>query len=135
MKKMLFIGMALLAFPTMGMCGNLPPISNSASSKIAKVANETNSSIANKFLSVTYNSQTKSLEVVSLSTKKAFLKNVLPDGIVGLAKKKEIVSPAFGKGSVLSIATADGGEFTFTLYPSSPFLFVTQTVNNQGAAI
>lgn len=133
MKKTFFIGLALLAFPAVGLCDHLPPIPNTSFFKTEKrPSNEIKSSIANKFISVTYNSQTKSLEVTSQSSKKTFLKNVLPNGIVGFAKKKEMISPAFGKGSTLSIMTADGGEFSFTLYPSSPFLFVSQTINNYG---
>lgn len=135
MKKTFFLGIVLLAFPAMVLYGNLPTKTNTAFGKIEKKFYENNSSIANKFLLVTYNSQTKSLEVTSQSTKKIVAKNVIPNGIVGLSKNKQVVSPIFGKGTALTVATADGGEFSFTLYPSSPFLFVTQTVNNQGTVI
>lgn len=86
--------------------------------------------ITNQFLTVNYNAGGKSLEVVFKKGNKTFLKNVTPKDANGAAVKKEILSSVFGKGNALVFTTSDGGSISFALYPSQPFLFVTQTVKN-----
>jgi hypothetical protein len=87
-------------------------------------------SINNSFMVVTYDTKTKSLEVATKSRSKTFLKNLLPNGATGAVRKENTLSPTFGKGSALVITTAGGGSISFTLYPSQPFLFVNQIINN-----
>ena len=91
--------------------------------------------ITNQFLRVNYNAASKNLEVLFRPGNKTFLKNVIPKGGNGTVVKKEMVSPAFGKGTALVLTTSDGSSISFTLYPSQPFLFVKQTVKNSGKDI
>lgn len=91
--------------------------------------------ITNQFLTVNYNAVGKSLAVVFKQGNKTFLKNVIPKDANGAVVKKEILSSVFGKGNALVFATSDGGSISFALYPSQPFLFVTQTVKNSGKDI
>ncbi|MEJ2903461.1 hypothetical protein [Pedobacter panaciterrae] len=88
--------------------------------------------ITNQFLTVNYNAVEKNLAVVFKAGNKTFLKNIIPKNANGIIKKKELLSPVFGKGSALIFSTTDGGTISFTLYPLQPFLFVEQTVKNSG---
>ena len=119
----------LITFPGTILNAQSPSVKPSAMGK-SVVSVESSISLSNSFLDVTYNLKAKSLEVTAKSNKKAFLKNVIPNGATETVWKKEIVSSAFGKGSALFISTADGGSVSFTLYPGQPFLYVSQKVNN-----
>src|SRR5579859_1337686 len=96
----------------------------------AAFGQEKQSEISNSFLTVVYNPGTMSLEVTSKPTNKKFVKNLIPNGATGIAGKRGVVSSVFGKGSAIIIPTSDGGSISFALYPSQPFLFVTQTIRN-----
>ena len=50
-------------------------------------------------------------------------------------KKESVHSPVFGKGTALVLNTQEGNSVSFTLYPSSPFLFVKQTIWNKGKTV
>lgn len=132
MRRLFLIGLTLFAFPASVLCVNLPLIDSNISHKLVKESNKNDLSIINSFLKVKYNLITKSLEVTSQSTKKIVAKNLVPNGATSVVHKKEILSPIFGKGTALNIDAADGGVFSFALYPSVPFLFVSQTVKNNG---
>lgn len=96
---------------------------------------ENDYSISNPYLQVTYNRQTKTLEVVSKAINKTFLRDIVPDNATGTVKKTETISSAFGKGKALVVSTANGGAISFVLYPLQPFVFVNQTLKNQGSYI
>jgi len=128
MKILFFIGIVIIAFPG-SVCAKLSSANYGTKNK-SEVLFEDHSTITNSFLTVTYSSTAKSLEVTFKSGKKTFLKNVIPNGATGIARKEGMVSAAFGKGIALVIPTADGGSVSFTLYPSQPFLFVNKIINN-----
>ena len=90
--------------------------------------------ISNSYMTVNYDSNAKSLSITTNSTKKIFVKNLLPNGSIGSISKEGFVLPPFGKGISLVITTVDGGSVFFTLFPSQPFLFVNQKVKNIGKA-
>ena len=119
MRKLFLIVIALIASES-GFCAALPSGNHSKKNK-SQLLSESDGVITNAFLTVSYNPMAKKLEVSSKSTGKTFLKNGIPNGVIGSVKKKKITSPAFGKGNALVIMTADGGEFSFALYPSSLF--------------
>lgn len=91
--------------------------------------------ISNTFLTATFDSAIKSITVTVNSSKKVIIKNFIPTGGSGTFQKTETNDPIFGKGSSLIVNADKGGYFTFTLYPSQPFLFVTQTVTNESSDV
>lgn len=91
--------------------------------------------INNSFISLNYNSKTKSLEATSKAMNKVFLKNLIPNGGTSEVKKDNITDAVFGKGTSLVINTNNGGKITFSLFPSQPFLFITQTLKNEGSDV
>jgi len=134
MRKFFFIGTLMVFLSSSAYCTNLSLIKNKNKFETRKIIKE-GDVISNSFLTVSYDPTSKSLEVLSNFSKKTFLKNLIPNGIIGAVKKQEIVNPIFGKGNALVFAAEDGGSFSFTLYPSVPFLFVAQTVKNNGNEI
>ena len=126
MRNLFFIVAVLIALPYAVVNAKPSSIKRTAIDKA-----ESQYSISNSFMTVVFNPNTKSLEVRSKSTKKIFLKNMMPNGVTGTIRKGEVISAVFGKGRVLTITTANGGSISFTLYPLQPFLFVNQTIKNE----
>ncbi|AOW10549.1 glycoside hydrolase family 36 protein [Flavobacterium gilvum] len=133
MRKLLFIGIALIVSGSV-FSAKLRFENNETKNKYDAVY-ETQNKIDNSFLVVSYNPKSKNLEVAYKSNGKTFLKNVIPNGTIKTVTNKKMVSPIFGNGNALVVSAIDGGEFSFSLYPSVPFLFVTQTVKNNGKDI
>lgn len=88
--------------------------------------------INNDKIKLIYTDASKSLEAVSLTSKLAFLKNILPDIVITNYKKELVQNAIFGKGEALIFDTKDGNSILFILYNSNPFLFVQKTFRNTG---
>lgn len=129
MKKLFVISIALFTFSTSGINANASLINPIKSDKTASSA--ANVDISNQLLSLRYNPKAKNFEVIFKSAKRTFLKNLLPNGVIQSVEKKTMVSPVFGTGAALVVATSDGSSFSFALYPKQPFLFVSQTIENR----
>ncbi len=86
----------------------------------------------NQHIKLIYTEANKSLELVSLTSKVTFLKNVLTDTEILNYKKEIIKNPTFGKGEALIFDIQGGNSISFTLYNENPFLFVQQTFRNKG---
>jgi hypothetical protein len=129
MKNLILIIATLTILPC-AVLNAQQPLTKRTTNREAFVFSEIPFDISNSYLNVIYNPKTKNLEVTAQSTKKIFLKNIIPNSGVGTARKMEANSSVFGKGKSLIIPTADGGSISFTLYPLQPFLFVKQTIKN-----
>ncbi|PTT01405.1 hypothetical protein DBR11_07430 [Pedobacter sp. HMWF019] len=129
MKKLLTVTMALIAFLVINAYS--VSIKHPGGDKFVRPLK--NNSISNQLLTVSYNSALKGFEVTAQSAKKAFLKNVIPNGVIETVEQKTVVSAAFGRGTALLVTTTDGNLFSFALYSRQPFLFVSQTIKNGGS--
>ncbi|WP_295790881.1 glycoside hydrolase family 36 protein [Mucilaginibacter sp.] len=130
MRNLFFIVAVLIVIPSAFVNAKSSSIKHAADNKAA-FSSESQYSISNPFMTVVLNPNTRTLEVRSKSPKKIFLKNIVPNGATGTIRKGEVTNAVFGKGRVLTIATANGGSISFTLYPLQPFLFVNQTIKNE----
>lgn len=88
--------------------------------------------INNTHLQIKYTEATKSLEAISITMGKTFLKNILTVTETTNIKKEVVQNPTFGKGEALIFDTLEGNSISFTLYDSNPFLFVQQNFRNKG---
>jgi len=131
MKSSIIILAILITIPFTALNARQRSTKGDANNKAAIFA-EDYYSISNSFLTVIYNPKTKTLKVVAKATKKTFLKNITPDGTTATAKRVEMISSVFGKGSALIISATDGSTLSFALYPSQPFVFIRKKVKNTG---
>ncbi len=95
---------------------------------------ENQNRISNQLLTLTFDSGSKSFSLTSDQNHKTFLKNLLPEGSTGIIRKEQVANPVFGTGNALIINSVCG-SVSFTLFPSQPFLFVNQTIQNTGSEI
>jgi len=100
-----------------------------------KLKTNTTLTVSNSFLTVDYNPGEKTVSVRITSSKKTVLKNMVLDAAPVSFKKTTIKNPVFGNGNAITIGKANGNTAQFVLYPSMPFLFVTNTVKNNSAEI
>lgn len=86
--------------------------------------------INNTTLMLSYDAQTRNFNIKSTTTGKVFVKNLVPSIKFSKVVKKSVSDAIFGNGQALVASNTDGTAITFALYPSQPFLFITQTVSN-----
>ncbi|WP_316792661.1 hypothetical protein [Pedobacter frigoris] len=86
--------------------------------------------ISNAALIVNYDPQTRNFNIKSTVTGKVFVKKLVPNLNFNKVVKKSIADPVFGNGQALIVSSATGAVISFALYPSQPFLFITETVKN-----
>jgi hypothetical protein len=88
-------------------------------------------SIQNNFLSAAYQPNLKTIEVKDLASGRVFLKKGIAENVTDASF--ELISDAvLGKGQALKLKKADGGFYTFALYPQVAFLFIQETLVNNG---
>jgi hypothetical protein len=88
-------------------------------------------SIQNNFLSAAYQPNLKTIEVKDLASGRVFLKKGIAENVTDASS--ELISDAvLGKGQALKLKKADGGFYTFALYPQVAFLFIQETLVNNG---
>jgi len=131
MKKSSLIIMAFIAIPWLVLHAANQPKSSGKSGGLAKNAIQ----ISNPFLTLTFDSGSKSFSLTSIPNHKTFLRNLTPDGSTGIIRNEKVNNPVFGEGNALIINSTSGGSVSFTLFPSQPFLFINQTVTNTGTEI
>ena len=131
MNKLFLITIAFIAVPWLILNAQSSSGPRAAIDK-PNVSVESQNIISNSFLTVTYHSNAKSLEVTAKSNKKSFLKNLVPNSATGTVRKGKTIHPVFGEGNSLIFPITDGGSISFTLFPSQPFLFVNQSIKNAG---
>ena len=91
--------------------------------------------IGNSTLMLIYNPQTRDFNLSSKSTGKLFVKKLVPNLNFREVANTKVTDPVFGTGQALTAIGTDGSSVSFVLYPSQPFLFITQTVRNSGNGI
>jgi hypothetical protein len=108
------------------------PILTKESTTVIVVRSQGDNRISNSGLVLNYNPQTRDFNISSISGGKTFVKKLVPNLNFIKVTNKKITDPVFGDGQALIAGAADGSSVSFALYPSQPFLFVTQTVKNTG---
>ena len=131
-KKFLFIVIGLICFPGSFLYAQ-PNYPKQGSNNRPGDLTVTRNTISNSYLSLTYSPQTKSMEAVTKSDKKVFLRNLIPHTTISTIHKEQVSDAVFGIGSSLLINTIDGCKTRFALFPMQPFLFVTQIFKNTDA--
>ncbi|UKJ09297.1 alpha-galactosidase [Solitalea lacus] len=96
-------------------------------------AQTNNSMIQNEYLSAVYQPQLKMIEVKDLTSGKVFLKKGIAENVAG-ASVEPVSDKVFGQGRALKLSKADGGYYNIALYPQHAFLFIRETIVNNGHA-
>ena len=131
MKKTYLITTAFIVFLGLALQANS---STNASGKNG-VPGEIPNRISNPFLTLTFDSASKSLTLIANPNHKTFLRNLIPENSTATIRKENVSSPVFGKGIALILNSSGASSVSFALYPSQPFLFVNQTIQNTGSEI
>jgi len=70
--------------------------------------------------------------VTDITSKRKFLKNLISKETIENVNKAEVINPVFGKGVLLSVSLAGRDTLLLALYPSQPFVFISQKIHNSG---